>query len=629
MIAAQRIRRLAGIASLLVLAFCCLGYRLVDLQVLRHGYFVRKARENTDSFSLREPRRGDIRDIRGDLLATTVPVKTICADPSLLGDRLPEMAKALAMLLNTNETYLAQRLVPRFSAAVAGAVRTNQYVVLKRKVRVEEWQEIQHALAEETFGISGRKLTKAEKTLLRNLQHKTIYAEDDQLRVYPSKTLAAHVLGFVGTGESGVPMTGKDGIERVLNEQLSGARGWRQTEKDKRGGELVARRQQDVPARDGLNVVLTLDAGLQHIVESELAEAMRKHTPISVSAIVTRPRTGEILALVTLPNFDPNEPGAVPVEALRNRVISDMAEPGSTFKIVVVSGGLNEQVVRLTDQFDCERGRFSYAGKVLHDHESYGLLSVESIITKSSNIGAAKIGIRMGEEKLHAYIRNFGFGVRTGLPLPGEVSGIVHPVKKWSKVSLAQIPMGHGIASTPLQMVMAMSAIANRGQLMQPMLIARLEDANGREVAKFQPQAVRQVVSEAAAQQMVTALKTVVTPAGTAVKAKLDYYTVAGKTGTAQKNEHGVYVAGKYFSSFIGFFPADNPELCISVVMDEPKQGHYGGQTAAPFFHNIAERAASYLNIPPDHFKELAGSETLAVPVGGSNQPVAKLAKKF
>ncbi len=616
-------------ASLLVLAFGGLGYRLVDLQVLRHNELQGKANDNTRSFLLREPRRGDIRDVRGNLLATTVLVKTICADPSLLGDRQAEMTKTLAGLLSTNETYLAQRLQPRISARDAGEARTNQYVVLKRRVPVEEWQQIQQILAQETFGLAGRKLTKVEKTLLRNLQHKVIYAEDDQQRVYPNQTLAAHVLGYVGMGDQGVEMAGKDGIERVLNEQLSGVRGWRQTEKDKRGGELVALRQQDVPARDGLNVVLTLDTGLQHIVESELAEAMRKHTPISISAVVIRPRTGEILAMVTLPNYDPNNPGAVPIDCLRNRVISDIAEPGSTFKIVVVSGGLNEQVIRLADQFDCEHGHFSFAGKTLHDHESYGLLSVESIITKSSNIGAAKIGIRMGEEKLHDYIRNFGFGTRTGLPLPGEVSGIVHPLKKWTKVSIAQIPMGQGLAVTPLQMVMAMSAIANRGQLMQPMLIDHLEDANGREVARFQPRAVRQVVSEAAARQMVTALKTVVTPAGTAVKAKLDYYTVAGKTGTAQKVEHGVYASGKYFSSFIGFFPADNPELCISVVMDEPKQGHYGGQTAAPFFHNIAERAASYLNIPPDLLKEPAISETLTMPTGSTALPMAKVAKKL
>jgi cell division protein FtsI/penicillin-binding protein 2 len=218
----------------------------------------------------------------------------------------------------------------------------------------------------------------------------------------------------------------------------------------------------------------------------------------------------------------------------------------------------------------------------------------------------------MGENRLYDYIRNFGFGTRTGIPLQGEVAGIVHSLTNWTKVSIAQIPMGQGIAVTRLQMVMAMSAIANKGALMRPMLVDRLEDADHQVESKYTPQRVRQVVSERAAKEMVTALKTVATPDGTAPKAALEHYTVAGKTGTAQKAEHGVYAPGKYFSSFIGFFPADNPELCISVMMDEPKQGYYGGQTAAPIFKQIAERAANYLNIRPEDGVEPALPETVA-----------------
>jgi len=382
-----------------------------------------------------------------------------------------------------------------------------------------------------------------------------------------------------------------------------------------------------VEPRDGLNVVLTIDSVVQHIVESALAEAMDKHSPLSVSGIVVRPRTGEILALATLPNFDPNNPGAASVCARRNRVIADVAEPGSTFKIVVVSGALNEGVVGLSDTFDCEHAYFHFAGRVLHDHESYGVLSVENIITKSSNIGAAKIGIQMGDSRLYDYIRNYGFGARTGLPLQGEVSGIVHPVKKWSKVSIAQIPMGQGIAVTGLQMMMAMCAIANKGVLMQPMLADRLEDRDpkgvtnkvvtNKVVVKYPPQRVRQVISESAAQQMVKALKTVTGPEGTAPKAALAHYTVAGKTGTAQKSGGAAgYLPGKYFASFIGFFPADNPEVCISVMMDEPKQGYYGGQIAAPVFKSIAERVANYLNIRPEEGEVPPAPGNLAAPAG-------------
>jgi cell division protein FtsI/penicillin-binding protein 2 len=273
---------------------------------------------------------------------------------------------------------------------------------------------------------------------------------------------------------------------------------------------------------------------------------------------------------------------------------------------------LNDQIVKLTDTFDCERGRFTFAGKVLRDHESYGVLSVENIITKSSNIGAAKIGIKMGERQLYQYIRNFGFGTRTGIPLSGEIGGWVHPLTNWTKLSISRIPMGHEVAVTPLQMAMAMCAIANNGWLMRPMLVDRLEDSDHQIAVKYSPQRVRQVISEAAARQMVTALKTVVSPEGTAAKAALDHYTVAGKTGTAQKVVNGAYSSEKFFSSFIGFFPADDPELCISVVMDEPKHGYYGGQAAAPVFKQIAERAANYLNIRPDNVEETPLLETIA-----------------
>jgi cell division protein FtsI/penicillin-binding protein 2 len=332
---------------------------------------------------------------------------------------------------------------------------------------------------------------------------------------------------------------------------------------------------------------------------------MVKHSPISISGIVIRPRTGEILAMATLPNYDPNNPGSAPADARRNRVISDIAEPGSTFKIVVVSGALNDQTVRLTDTFDCENGHFHYAGRNLRDHEAYSVLSVERIITKSSNIGAAKIGIKMGENRLYEYMRNYGFGDRTGIPLQGEVWGIVHSVKNWSKVSIAQIPMGQGVSVTSLQMIMAMSAIANDGWLMRPMLVDRLEDRNHTVMAKYSPQRVRQVISEPAVKLMVAALKTVASTNGTAPKAALQHYTVAGKTGTAQKSGGPAgYLPGKYYSSFIGFFPADNPELCISVMMDEPRQGYYGGQTAAPVFKQIAEAAANYLNIRPEDAEE-------------------------
>jgi len=409
-------------------------------------------------------------------------VKTVCADPVLLSNHQAGVARLLAPLLQLGENELYQRLLPRLREDAKGQTLTNRYVVLKRKVPFETWEKIRAGMSQLSFGVEEKKLSRAQQALLRDLRAKGIFTDpmDDQERVYPNQRLAAHVLGFVGMEEREIggrrvlETSGKEGTEFALNSKLRGVRGWRITEKDRRGRELVARRDQDVEPRNGLNVVLTIDSVIQHIVESALAEAMEQHMPISISGMVVRPRTGEILAMATLPNFDPNNPGSAPPDARRNRIIADVVEPGSTFKVVVVSAALNDRTVTLSDAFDCEHGHFAFGGRVLHDHESYGVLSVHDIIAKSSNIGAAKIGIRLGENRLHDYIRDYGFGTRTGIPLPGEVSGILHPTKNWTKVSIVQIPMGHGLAVTRLQMVMAMCAVANGGTLMRPMLVDRL-----------------------------------------------------------------------------------------------------------------------------------------------------------
>jgi cell division protein FtsI/penicillin-binding protein 2 len=607
MIKRLQLRRMLLVLGLLGLAFAGLGYRLVDLQLLRHDELAALAQQNTEIEYFREPRRGSILDAHGNLLATSIFVKTVCADPVLIGNRQATVARTLAPLLQMSEADLYQRLLPRVRQNEKGETVTNRYVVLRHKVRGETWRAIQSAMRRLSFGPNETKLSRDRRVFLRNLRVHAIFTSpvDDQLRVYPNGSLAAHVLGFVSTdelrvdGQPTMETSGRDGIELSLNAALSGVPGWRVTEMDRRRQELVSLRDQDVTPRDGYNVVLTIDGVIQHIVETALTNAMERHTPISITGIVLRPRTGEILAMATLPDFDPNNPGAASADARRNRVISDIMEPGSTFKIVVVSGALNEGVVQLTDTFDCDHGRFAYAGRVLHDHEPFDLLTTKSIITKSSNIGAAKIGIRLGEDRLYDYAWDYGFGQRTGIPLPGEVSGILHPVKNWSKVSIAQIPMGQGVAVTRLQMALAMGAIANSGRLMQPMLVRRLLDRNGNVVADYMPQVVRQVISPATDKLMVEALKTVVSPEGTAPDAAMKDYVVAGKTGTAQKAGPGGYLPGKYFASFIGFFPADNPQLCISVVMDQPKEGYYGGQVCGPIFRDIAERCASYLNIPP------------------------------
>jgi cell division protein FtsI (penicillin-binding protein 3) len=616
---AKRIQfyKLGFLVLVLLLAFGGLGYRLFDLQVRRHEEFSAKALRNTLRNFVLEPRRGDILDAKGNILATSEQVKTVCANPSFIGDLQAEVAGALAPLLQESQDSLCQRLTPRTHLNAQGQVVTNQFVELKHKVKPETWEKIQQTMANLTFGVNWTNLTRKQRLFYQNVRAKAVFAQNDQLRFYPNQSLAAHVLGYASSepceedGSSINRITGQDGLEQSFDTQLKGVEGWRLTETDLLRHELVRWRVQDIEPRDGLNLVLTIDSVIQRILETALAEGMEQHTPLSISGIVVRPRTGEILAMATLPTFDPNNPGAALPEARRNRVVADIAEPGSTFKIVVVSAALNEGVVSLSDTFDCQRGTFHYAGRTLHDHGSYGVLTVEQIITKSSNIGAALIGIKLGPERLYDYIQRFGFGVTTGVPLPGEVSArpFVRPVKRWSKVSIAQIPMGQGISVTRLQMTMALCAIANNGVLMRPILVDRLEDREHNIKAKDFPRPVRQVMSPAAAKLMVTALKTVVSADGTAPKAALEHYTVAGKTGTGQKVVNGVYSHEKFFASFQGFFPADNPELCIAISLDEPKHGYFGGQAAAPIFKQVAERAANYLGIPPDRPEEPASPE--------------------
>ncbi len=626
----QQFRRLLALLVLVVLAFVGLGFRLVDLQVLRHDELSKLAERKTQQTTWQEAKRGDILDANGNLLATSVSVKTICANPSMIGGQQAVVAQALAPLLQMSEADLLQRLTPRIVKNSKGETVTNglNYVRLQKNVTDETWQKIQATMSQLSFGVDEKKLKKADHDFLSGLRKYAISAEPDQLRVYQNGALAAHVLGFTGTLENTnhtSEIFGCDGIEKFFNDKLSGASGWRVTGVDSKKNELAALQDEDVSAKNGLNVVLTIDAAVQHIMETALAEAVEKHAPASITGIVIRPRTGEILALASLPNFDPNNLNTINTNTEQNRVISDVMEPGSTFKTIVISGALNEHIVNLNDTVFCENGVFHYGGIVLHDaeHDHFGNLTVEQVLQKSSNIGASKIGIKLQAPKLYDYMTDFGLGAFTGIPLPHEASAknFVRPADKWGKYSIAQIPMGQGVAATRLQMAMAVGALANDGVLMRPMLVKRLEDSDGNVIQQYKPQSVRRVVTEETAKEMIEALKTVVSKDGTAPLAAITNYVVAGKTGTAQKVVDGKYASDKFVISFIGFFPADNPEVCISIVMDSPKEGGraFGGALCGPVFHEIAQRCASYLNIPPDENLPQPNSPPTLVAADGSH----------
>jgi cell division protein FtsI/penicillin-binding protein 2 len=555
----QNKKRTALVFVGLAMIFALLGYRLVDLQLLRAKELAAQAQANREQIVQREGRRGVILDANGNLLASSLSVRIVCADPSVTGPNAPQIAAKLSPLLRIEPEILQTRL--------SGGGR---YVRLKSKVDEETAQKI------------------------RALRIRGLSFEDQFLRSYPNNELASHVLGYVNFEHRGV-----DGIEAAMDEYLRGQTGWEIIERDRKGREIRVFRGETIGPRDGYNVVLTIDQVIQHIAESELERAMDLHRPQAGTVIVTRPKTGEILALANRPAFDPNNMGHSTADSRRNRAITDVAEPGSTFKIVVVAAALNERIVSLSDRFDCENGHFIYAGRSLKDAHPHGILTVEEILSKSSNIGAAKIGLRLGEARMYEYMRRFGFGRRTGIALPGEVSGIVHPLSRWSKLSITRIPMGHEVAATPLQMAMAMGAIANGGLLMKPLVVQKIMDQEGNEIAAFAPQIVSRVIEPRTTTWMTASLSKVPAMGGTAPQAAVEGYAVAGKTGTAQKLENGQYV-NRYYSSFIGYLPANDPEILVLISLDDPRGGsYYGGSVAGPVFRAMAEKIAQYLDLPP------------------------------
>jgi cell division protein FtsI/penicillin-binding protein 2 len=541
--------------------FTALAFRLFDLHVLQHKELSAMAQANREQVVHRQGRRGSILDANGNLLANSLSVHIVTADATITTPHAAEVAEELAPLLRTDTESLTQKLSGQ-----------THYVRLSPRVKLDE-DAVQKIRAMKLKGIS---------------------FEDQFVRSYPNGSLASHVIGFVDAEHKGV-----QGIEASMEDYLQGQAGYEVIERDRKGHEIRALRAEDLGPQNGLNVVLTIDQVIQHIAEQELDKAMEQFKPQAGVIIVSRPKTGEILAMSSRPTFDPTDMSATSADARRNRCISDVAEPGSTFKIVVCSGALNDGIVTLGDQFDCENGAFMYAGRVLHDAHPFGVLSVEEILFHSSNIGAAKVALRMGPARLYDYIRRYGFGHKTEIALPGEVSGIAHPLSRWNSLSITRIPMGHEIAVTPLQMLMAMNTIANNGVRMKPMIVKSIISEEGATVLQYQPRAVGPVITPRASELMAIALRKVVGSEGTAPKAAVEGFDVAGKTGTAQKIENGQYVR-KYYSTFVGYFPASNPEISILVSLDDPVGNvYYGGSVAGPVFRAAAEKVAEYLGMEP------------------------------
>lgn len=440
----------------------------------------------------------------------------------------------------------------------------------------------------------GEYLSDEKWRMISDLKPKGISFNDVMTRLYPMNSCMCHVLGFVN-----LENVGSAGIEQKLDDFLRGVPGLVVGEFNARREELYDRRSLEKRPKPGANVVLTIDQYVQYLVECALDRAMETNRCEAAWAIVQKIKTGEILAMASRPAYNPNEFRNAESEARRNRCIGVIYEPGSTFKIVALSAAFNEGLITPDDTFDCENGCWRHMGRPLRDYHPYGTLKVSDIVKKSSNIGTAKIALILNQKRLYSYLREFGIGSPTGIELAGEESGMLAPLERWSKISLSRISIGHGVAVTAVQMLNAMCAIANDGLLMKPYLVDRVQDENGEILFKQRPTVVSRPISAETAKLMRKLLVGVTEQGGTGARAHVEGYEVGGKTGTAQKPVDGGYSDLLNVSSFAGFIPADDPEIGIIVVIDEPKGFRTGGAVAAPVFREIAADAVRYLDIPP------------------------------
>ncbi|MBI1976691.1 MAG: hypothetical protein HYS56_04195, partial [Candidatus Omnitrophica bacterium] len=546
-------KRLCVVFLLFIGGFVVLGLKLVYLQFFRdHDLSAIAARQKNVVQQL-PPHRGTIYDRNLRPLALTLEVDSIYANPAQLTQK-EKTAQLLSTTLGVDREELSKRLH-----------RKGYFVWLKRWASQEEAERVG------ALGIQGIGTVKESK------------------RFYPNKELASHVIGIAGIDGAGL-----EGVEKVYDHYLRGNPGWLWIQRDAKGRRIASRLADFIPPVHGYDVVLTIDEGLQFIVEKSLDEALGKIRSKGAMVVVMDPKNGDILALANRPAFDLNQFQLVDPESRRNRAVTDFFEPGSVFKIVAASAALQEKKVKRDQKFFCENGSWKAAGHILHDHKPHGWLTFDQVIQKSSNIGTAKVAKLLGEQITYRYIKQFGFGAATQIELPGEVTGIVKPPSQWSKTTMTAIPMGQEVTTTTLQLAVAFSVIANGGYLVRPRIVKEVRDSFQEPIKSVESQVMGRVLTPEVAAAMREILVGVVEE-GTGTLAKIKGYTAGGKTGTAQKvEENGTYSHSKFVASFVGFAPADDPKLTICVIVDEPKPYYYGGVVSAPIFKQIAAQSLRY-----------------------------------
>ncbi|MFZ6017069.1 MAG: peptidoglycan D,D-transpeptidase FtsI family protein [Nitrospirota bacterium] len=542
--------------TVIIFSFFAVSLRLTDLMILNHKRLSERARAQHIKVEDIQVRRGTIFDRRGREMAVNLELESLYCDPeNLIIDDVD--VKKLSMTIGRKAEVILSKIPPE-----------GRFAWIERKLNSD---------------VAGK---------VRRLDIKGLGFLPEAKRFYPKGELAAHILGFVGVDNQAL-----EGIELEYDEYLKTTGGKILFSRDASGKVLSS--GVDIKAK-GNNIVLTIDEGLQYLVESELEKAMLKWRSSAASAIMMDPFTGEILALANIPAYDPNSPMRVSGFERRNRAITDCYEPGSAFKIIVGTAALEEKIVDLNTKFDCSRGGVEVGGKVIHDAHRHGVLTFKEVIQKSSNVGSVMIGMKLGKERVYKYAKLFGFGEKTEIDLPGEVSGWIYPPEKWSGTSIGAISIGQEVAVTPLQILRAYSAIANGGFLVRPHVVSEIRSPEGQVLVSFRGYEKKRAISTETAETFKDILKTVVEEGGTGCSASVEGNQVAGKTGTAQviDPKTGRYSKEKYVSSFVGFVPADNPKMALIIVIYEPKGQIYGGVVAAPVFKEIANQALSYLNVP-------------------------------
>ena len=563
MIERRSTSRIVFVSLFVLFVMGCLAYRLFSL----HLGISAKDRDHVVRIRrierLLHERRGRIYDASRDanILALDLEVKDIIADPSIL--------------LANDELELATEKI----AAVTGIDEAEIMGELDRPGK--------------RYAMVCRNMQDEKSKAIADLGLRGVSLRDATRRYYPHNSFMCHVIGFLNGEGAGV-----SGVEQAMNGFLRGCPGLVESVVDARRREIYDRRIQDIPPKTGSDICLTLDQNVQYMAERALDAVMEKYAAKGAWVIVERVRTGAIVAMASRPSFDLNNFGSATEDELLNRATGVVYEPGSTMKALSIASVLDEGIADSDTIVDCEEGAWLHEGKVLRDYRPYGRLTVADIVKKSSNIGTAKLTVMLGAKKLAEYLTRFGVGSKTGIDLPGEERGIFHPVRRWSKISCSRIGIGQGVSVTALQMLNALCAIANDGVVMRPYVVRRVVSSDGMVLHEGQPKEVGRAISSQTAAVMRHLLSRVTEDGGTGTRARVSNYSVAGKTGTAQKPVNGAYPENIYVASFVGFVPAEAPEFGIIVVVDEPQPLHTGGVVAAPAFASIASGLLSYFDVP-------------------------------